>query len=574
MVDTGTGNALLSNLIYDNTAGGISLLNGGNNNQVAPVLTAAKSAVNVINVVGSLAVKAGTSYLVQYFANNPASDQGRTLLGSQAVSQQPSGGSVPLSFVTAVALPAGSTITAIASVTMAPSGSVNPATGDTSAFSTAAIVVVINPFIVTNTTDSTTNPQVGSLRLAIEAASSDVANNDTILFEIPTTDPNYNASTGSWTIRLLAGLTIDKPESGGIQYTVFVDALSQQSQPGSATTHPVIAIDPGPGFVGTALTLSSGGNTVSGLVVQGFPGDGVDVNSSASGNTIVDNFIGTNVLGASSVGNAGAGISIASYSNTIAHDLISGNTMEGIFITGGSNSVLDNLIGTNAAGTAALGNGAQGIILENTTHNVLSGNVISGNSSDGIELDPDASQNLIVGNIIGANAARTVALPNMGDGVHLFGSANTVGGTTAGAGNTIAFNKGNGVVVDTGSGNGVLSNSIYNNTVGGIALVNGGNNNQPAPVTDQFHVGLEQDQGGWFARRQGGDELPHSVLQQQPGFQSGADSPGQPGGQSATIGGHGPAQLRRDSDASCRLDDHGNRQRHDGPARLNQPGDR
>jgi parallel beta-helix repeat protein len=609
VVDTGTGNALLSNSIHDNTAGGISLVNGGNNNQVAPLLTDAKSVLSEIEVHGSLAVKAGTSYIVQYFGNNPASAQGRTLLGSQAVSQQPSDGTVPLQFVATATLPAGSTITAIASVTMAPMGSVNPATGDTSAFSTAATVVVANQFIVTNTTDSTTNPQIGSLRLAIEAANADVANNDTIIFEIPSTDPNYDASTGSWTIPLLAGLTIDKPESGGIQHTVFVDGLSQQSQTGSATTHPVIAIDPGPGFVGTGLTLSSGGNTVGGLVVEGFPGDGIDLNSSASGNTIVDNFIGTNVLGASRVGNQGAGMRIIhGSSNTIADNLISGNAEEGMFITVGGNSVLDNLIGTNAAGTAALGNGLsgitvlqsggntisgnvvsgngvsssggngitlfglgttgnliqgnfigtdkagahpvsnrgvgvfvtgpsnmiggtgigqgnvisgnkfqgveisisgavaggnqvvgnkigtnaagteplgngeQGIVLENTTNNVLSGNVISGNSNDGIELDSKASLNSIVGNAIGTNAAGTGALPNRGDGVHLFGSDNTVGGTTAGAGNTIAYNTANGVVVDMGTGNAVLSNSIHDNTAGGISLVNGGNNNQPAPL--------------------------------------------------------------------------------------------
>ena len=516
VVDTGTGNAVLSNSIFDNTAGGIKLVNGGNNNQTAPVLTDAKLVRSQITVDGTLAVKAGTSYLVQYFGNNPASDQGQTLLGSEVVSAQPSDATVPLSFVTSATLPAGATITAIASVTTAPVESVSPATGDTSAFSAAATVVGINPFVVTNTTDSTTNPQVGSLRFAIQTANADVGNDDTITFAIPTTDPNYDAATGSWTIPLLAGLTIDKPLSGGVQHIVFVDGLSQQSQPGSATTHPVIAIEPGTGFTGTGLTLSSGGNTIIGLVVEGFPVDGIDVSAGASGNTIVSNFIGTDVLGTSSVGNQVAGISIASSSNTISENLISGNAQEGLLITGGANSVFDNRIGTNADGTAAVANGV---------------------------------------------------------GVDITGSNNTIGGTTAEAGNTIADNTGTGVVVDTGTGNAVLSNSIFDNTAGGIALVNAGNNNQTCPCTDRCKVGPEPDRRRWYARRQGGDELSRSVLRQQPCFRSGPDTPGQPDGQRTAIGRDSPAQLCHGGDAACRRDDHGHRQRHDGPAGICQSGD-
>jgi parallel beta-helix repeat protein len=478
VVDTGTGNALLSNSIHDNTVGGISLVNGGNNNQPAPLLTGARSALNEIKVAGSLSVKAGTSYLVQYFGNNPPSAQGRTLLGSQMVSQQPSDGTVPLSFVTAATLPAGSTITAIASVTTAPLDSLNPATGDTSAFSAAATVVVVvtNPFIVTNTTDSTTNPVIGSLRFAIEAANADVENNDTIIFRIPTTDPNYVASTGSWTIPLLAGLTIDKPESGGVQHTVFVDGLSQQSQPGSATTHPVIAIDPGPGFVGTGLTLSSGGNTVGGLVVEGFPGDGIDLNSIA--NTIVDNFIGTDVLGASSVGNQGAGILIIGSSNTIADNLISGNTQTGISIAGSTNLIEGNYVGTSKRGTGAVPNGTGVAIAgsNNTVGGTSAGarNVISGNAQAGVLVtsaavtDPAVS-NSILGNLIGTDVTGMQPLGNRGGGVLVTNSSgNIIGGTAAGARNIISANAVAGIQISgqLSSNNRVAGNYIGTNIDG------------------------------------------------------------------------------------------------------------
>ena len=59
--------------------------------------------------------------------------------------------------------------------------------------------------------------------------------------------------------------------------------------------------------------------------------------------------------------------------------------------------------------------------------------------------------------------------------------ANTIGGTAAGAGNTIAFNANDGVLVDTGRDNTILSDLIYSSGHLGIELVNNGNNNQVAP---------------------------------------------------------------------------------------------
>ena len=42
-------------------------------------------------------------------------------------------------------------------------------------------------------------------------------------------------------------------------------------------------------------------------------------------------------------------------------------------------------------------------------------------------------------------------------------SDNTIGGTVAGAGNTIAFNVLAGVSVESGTGDSILTNSIYSN---------------------------------------------------------------------------------------------------------------
>ncbi len=97
--------------------------------------------------------------------------------------------------------------------------------------------------------------------------------------------------------------------------------------------------------------------------------------------------------------------------------------------------------------------------------------VISGNL-EGVTIDdPGAQGNLVQGNYIGTDVTGTSAIAN-GVGVLLLASANTIGGTSTGAGNTIAFNTDDGVHAEfsTSTGNAILSNSIYSNADLGIEL--------------------------------------------------------------------------------------------------------
>ncbi len=102
---------------------------------------------------------------------------------------------------------------------------------------------------------------------------------------------------------------------------------------------------------------------------------------------------------------------------------------------------------------------------------------MSGNTNEGVWVyNSTATGNIIQGNRIGTNAAGTAGVPNSGAGIRIFTSANnnTIGGTTAGTGNTIAYNTAAGIQLPTGAGtnNRLLGNAIHSN--GGLGIDLGG----------------------------------------------------------------------------------------------------
>jgi CSLREA domain-containing protein len=248
------------------------------------------------------------------------------------------------------------------------------------------------------------------------------------------------------------------------------------------------------------------GNTIGGTaagarnVISGNGSGGVSI-SDATGNQVQGNYIGTNASGSAALGNLGYGVSVVrSSNNTIggtaagARNVISANAYGVSIYDATGNQVQGNYIGTNASGSAALGNTTDGVLLaQGSVGNTIGGtaagarNVISGNVSSGVFITNSATGNQVQGNYIGTNASGSAPLGNV-EGVSIRGPDNTIGGTAAGAGNTIAYNDGHGVsvfpVAEPATGNAIRGNSIHSNGSKGIELASGGNGELAAPIID------------------------------------------------------------------------------------------
>lgn len=94
-IQSGSGVQILSNSIYNNKGGGITIGNNANGNIQIPLLAAAESAAGQTNVTGSISAAPNASYLVQFFSS-PTADpsgfgQGQTYLGEVAILTDGSG---------------------------------------------------------------------------------------------------------------------------------------------------------------------------------------------------------------------------------------------------------------------------------------------------------------------------------------------------------------------------------------------------------------------------------------------------------------------------------------------------
>lgn len=175
-----------------------------------------------------------------------------------------------------------------------------------------------------------------------------------------------------------------------------------------------------------------------------------------------------------------AGLTISAGGSTVQGLVIQRFKNEGILVISGVGNVIrGNFLGTDQTGKLDRGNGISGVALL-TSFNVVGGtdpadrNLISGNDFAGVAiLDAATTSNRVEGNFIGTDDTGDLPVPNAGAGVRLLNVAgNTVGGTAPGAGNIIAFNATDGIQVAANGGpaNPLLGNSIDANGDLGIDL--------------------------------------------------------------------------------------------------------
>jgi parallel beta-helix repeat protein len=262
---------------------------------------------------------------------------------------------------------------------------------------------------------------------------------------------------------------------------------------------------------GIAITEGSTGNVVEGNTISGGS-FGIDIESGSNkntvggtapgtGNTFSFNGVsiindgsvsGTVIEGNSITSDSTSAIEIGGPSTTVSGNVISGSTQDGILIqsTGSNALVHGNLIGTDPTGATAQPNSGNGIEIQAPECTIggttaAAGNLISGNTEDGILIDSGATGTLVEGNKIGTNQSGSSAVPNSGVGIEVEVSDCTIGGTTSGSGNIIAFNTLGGLEVTEASSAAIHGNSIFSEAGKGIELVSNGNSDQAAPVLSQ-----------------------------------------------------------------------------------------
>ena len=202
---------------------------------------------------------------------------------------------------------------------------------------------------------------------------------------------------------------------------------------------------------------------------------------------IEGNFIGLNATGTGVLSNAFAGVRISGgaqnniVGTTISGggNVISGNTLDGVFISDAStnnNVIQGNLVGLKASGSSSAANGGAGIDVATSAQSTMvgPGNVISGNTASGVIVNA-ANGTMVRGNYIGTGLAGTTAIPNSQAGVYITAGAQntTVGGTGAAARNIISGNTGDGMDLNNVSNTTVQGNYIGVDANGAASLPNG-----------------------------------------------------------------------------------------------------
>jgi Domain of unknown function DUF11/FG-GAP-like repeat/Putative binding domain, N-terminal len=383
-----------------------------------------------------------------------------------------------------------------------------------------ALSTPANVFTVTTTADGIgASIPAGSLRAAITAANA-AAGPSSIVFNIPTTDPNRDPSTGVFLIRPLSENmnSLDFFALPPIDATVTIDGYTQpganpNTLPNGDNAKILIEIN------GSAVTIPGGSGLVPfdsessvfrGMVFTQWTqahvnsdntqNGGYGIEANGVGDFIEGNFFGTDATGTIVKANndgifADNGPEVGFTQGNIiggttpqARNLASGNVFVGFIANSNALElhIQGNFVGTDATGTIPLNPGQEGVVFNGSTI-IVGGtlantrNIISGNSAN-VDINDltnggAANGDLIQGNFIGTDVTGTQAVENIPvTGVALqSGPRNMIiGGTTPAARNIISGNQAYGVsFADDSLNNLVQGNYIGLDATGSKAIPNG-----------------------------------------------------------------------------------------------------
>jgi len=366
--------------------------------------------------------------------------------------------------------------------------------------------------VTIHTVINTNNSGPGSLYQAIIDANIHPGS-DTISFNIPTSDPNYDSSNGWWVISptgLLPSLTDDE--------TVIDGGLQEVNQGNTNPSGLELVIDGGSlGGSMSILAIVSDRNNILGLTIANAPGPGIRIVAGADNNVITNNYIGTDPNGSSAWGNKrGIEITSGAHHNVVDMNTISGNTLDGILITGTGtdyNKVRRSYIGLDATGNVPLPNQGEGVWITNGAQY---------NQIGDTSLTHPSCFDSQYRNWISANEMRGVYVSGSNTDNNYIGH-NYIGIYKSGIGSTDSGNLQSGVMLENGpfsnfimfnvisgnhkhgiflTGTGTEENYVWGNIVGanpegtslipnynhGVAVYDGANNNS---IGDTVHPCLE-----------------------------------------------------------------------------------
>lgn len=176
-----------------------------------------------------------------------------------------------------------------------------------------------------------------------------------------------------------------------------------------------------PNETGLYISPGANGNIVGGNdpaqanFLSGNTSDGVRIEG-ADNNWLGGNAIGLSADGTVALGNGGYGVQIGGFSagtiigqDSSSGNIISNNTYSGIYVSGGAT-------GTEIAHNLISGNEGDGVYISESNASVISDNLITGNTLNGVRvLGGSAAGNLIWPNSIWSNGGKGILLQNGGN---------------------------------------------------------------------------------------------------------------------------------------------------------------